>query len=188
MPLPESVVAQLGRDAPRTPGWSWGVISFAAGILFIAVFLWAGLEFGYKPFLENQATQVQSQINTVDQSVSQSDQVDLIDFYSQLSNLRTLLAAHTPTSNVFPWLEANTEANVYYSSFSLTADGQLSLIAQAKTENDANQQIAIFENSPQVIAFSTTGLSLEANGNWQFAAQLALAPSVFAATSTSTSQ
>ena len=184
MPLPDSVVAQLGREAPQTPGWSVGIISFSVGILFIVVFLWAGLLFGYKPYLDGQASQVETQIANVEQSISPSDQTNLINFYSQLSNIQSLLAKHLPVYNIFPWLEANTEANVFYSSFTLTPGGALDLTVEAKTEADADQQIAIFENSPGVKTLSVSGISFGSNNLWQFTATITLNSSVFTATST----
>ncbi|HVM76731.1 MAG TPA: hypothetical protein VMU07_01090 [Candidatus Paceibacterota bacterium] len=179
MALPESVVQQLGREAPQTPGWSLGIISFGGGILFIAVFLWAGLAYGYKPYLDSQASAVQGQIASVEKSVSLDDQTSLIGFYSQLSNLRTLLRKHTLTSNVFPWIETHTEPNVFYSSFNLASDDSLNLTALAKTEADANQQIAIFESSPDVQTLTVTGVNFQPSGYWQFTAKLVLNPSVF---------
>ena len=50
----------------------------------------------------------------------------------------------------FSWLEKNTEANVYYQSFALASGHQVTLGGIAATEADVNQQVAIFENAPEV--------------------------------------
>jgi len=186
MPLPETVIQQLGRETPHTPGWSLGVISFSGGIFFIAVFLWAGLAYGYKPLLDGQAGQVEGQIKQIENSVSTGDQANLINFYSQLSNLQSLLAKHKQISNIFSWIESNTEVNVYYTSFSLSSSGRISLGVNAKTEADANQQIAIFESSPQVQGLTVSGISYGNNGYWQFVADFSIDPSAYGSPNSTT--
>ena len=83
MPLPEKVIEQLGHEAPKTQGWAFGALSFSGGILFLTVAVYFGLTFGYEPYLQSQLTNVQNQVNTLGNSVSASDQSQLIDFYSQ---------------------------------------------------------------------------------------------------------
>lgn len=185
MALPEKVIEQLGRETPKTPGWSFGIISFSAGIFFIVIFLWVGLTAGYKPYLDAQTAKIEDQINQENQLVSPADQTALINYYSQISNLQVLLQNHVDTANFFTWLEQNTESNVYYSSLSLTSGNQVSLTAEATTEADANQQIAIFESSPEVQSVSVSGIS-EPSGSsfWQFNVTLVLEPSVFTNTTT----
>lgn len=182
MALPQKVVEQIGRETPPTQGWSLGIIAFSGAILFIMLFVWAGLTFGYKPYLDDQSSKIEDQINTLNQSISPTDQANLINFYSQLSNLSTLLSNHIAIQNVFSWLSANTEANVYYSSFTFGQGEQLSLSVNAKTEADANQQIAIFETSPDVQNLTISGISAPSGGIgfWQFSATMNLSPSVFA--------
>jgi len=187
MPLPEKVIEQLGRDEPKTPGWSTGLISFSAGILFITIFLWAGLQFGYKPYLDAQTQKIEDQINQKNQAISPADQAALVNFYSQLVNVQQLLRGHLVPTNVFVWLEAHTEQNVYYTSFTFSAGGTLTLAANARTEADANQQIAIFESSPEVKSFNVSGVSPGTNGGfWQFSVTMALDPSIVASSTPST--
>ncbi len=179
MPLPEKVIEQLGREPARTPGWSFGIILFSAGFLFIVLFVYFGLTFGYEPYINAQIAQQQDKINQLGQSISPADQANLISFYSQLANLRTLLKSHVLSSQFFSWLEKNTEANVYYQSLVLSSDGQVTLSGNARTEADINQALAIFENAPEVqrVAVSNVGIS-ESTGGWGFTATLTLQPSL----------
>jgi hypothetical protein len=188
MPLPEKVIEQLGKDSPKTPGWSVGLVSFSGGILFITLIVWAGLQFGYKPYFDAQTQKIEDQINAENQAISPTDQTDLIDYYSQLANIRQLLNTHVIPTNIFAWLEANTEQNVYYSSFSLANNGQVTLTANALTEGDANQQIAIFENSPQVQNMVVSGISLGSSGGfWQFSVTMTINPALIASSTQPTS-
>lgn len=182
MALPDKVIEQLGRESSHTPGWSFGIISFAGGILFIVIFLYAGLTWGYKPYLDSQTQKVEDQINTLGQSLSPTDQANLVNFYSQVSNLRNILRNHAATSRVFSWIEQNTEQNVYFTSFGLTQGNQLALTVNARTENDMNQQIAMFEGSPQVQKVGVSGITT-GNGTIFLTSNvtLTLDPSVFTA-------
>lgn len=183
MPLPQKVVDQLGMEpASGTPGFAPGALLFSGGLLFLAAIIYCGLAFGYEPYLQSQLSAAQNQVNALNQSISASDQSQLVDFYSQIANLQTLLANHLLPSQFFSWLEENTEANIYYQSFSLSAQDQVSLTAVAASEADVNQQIAIFENSPEVSSVSVSSVSAPqlAQEGWGFSVTLDMNPSVFA--------
>jgi Tfp pilus assembly protein PilN len=187
MPLPEKVIEQLGQEAPKTQGWAFGALSFSGGILFLTVAVYFGLTLGYEPYLQSQLTNAQNQVNTLGNSVSASDQSQLIDFYSQIANLQTLLRQHTISSQFFSWLEQNTEANVYYRSLSLTRGDQVALAGVAASEADVNQQVAIFENSPEVSSVTVSNVTAPSllGSGWSFSVTLVMSPSVFGASSQS---
>ncbi len=182
MPLPEKVIEQLGRDpSSGTEGWAVGALLFSGGILFLSIVIYAGLSFGYAPYLQSQLTDAQNKVSALDNSISTGEQSQLIDFYSQISNLQALLKNHVLTSQFFSWLEQNTEANVYYQSFTLAAGDRVTLSGVAKSEADVNQQVAIFENSPQVSAVTVSNVTAPqlSGSGWDFSATLIMNPSVF---------
>jgi Tfp pilus assembly protein PilN len=181
MPLPEKVIEQLGHETLHTQGWALGSLFFSGGILFLTVAIYFGLTLGYEPYLQSQFTNAQNQVNTLGNSVSASDQSQLIDFYSQIANLQTLLQQHVLSSQFFSWLEQNTEANVYYRSLALTQGDQISLSGVASSEADVNQQVAIFENSPEVssVAVSNVAAPSLLGSGWIFSVTLIMNPSVF---------
>jgi hypothetical protein len=185
MALPEKVIEQIGREPSETQGWGLGALLLSGGIFFLTLVIYVGLVFGYEPYLQSQLTSEKNQVNQLQNSISPSDQTQLIDFYSQIANLQSLLQNHALSSQLFTWLEKNTEANISYQSFSLTQGGHVSLTATAATEADANQQIAIFEASPQVSAVSISGINAPSisGGGWSFGATLTMDPSLFLASS-----
>ncbi len=187
MPLPEKVIEQLGQESPKTQGWALGALFFSGGILFLTVAVYFGLTLGYEPYLQSQLASVQNQVNTLGSSVSASDQSQLIDFYSQIANLQTLLQQHALSSQFFSWLEQNTEANVSYRSLALTQGDQVALSGAASTEADINQQIAIFENSSEVSSVTVSNVTAPSllGGGWTFSVTLIMNPSVFLASSQS---
>jgi hypothetical protein len=188
MPLPGKVIEQLGREpSSGSQGWAVGALMFSGGILFLAIVIYFGLAMGYQPYLQNQLNTAQTQVSALNNSISASDQTQLIDFYSQIANLQTLLGNHTFSSQFFSWLEANTEANVYYQSLTLTTQDNVTLSGMAATEADVNQQVAIFEASPEVSSVSVSNVLApqagSANAEWTFNLTLAMNPSVFLASS-----
>jgi len=180
MPLPDQVIEQLGREPPKTPGWSFGVIMFSGGVLFIVLLVYFGLIFGYEPYLSTQIDQQQVKINELNQSITANDQTTLINFYSQISNLKTLVRNHVVGSSLFSWLEKNTEANVYYQAFTMTPGNLISLSAVAPTQADVAQQIAIFETAPEVQKISLTSIAAAQTGGYTFTLSLTLSPTIFA--------
>jgi len=179
MPLPEKVIEQLGREPAKTPGWSFGLIMFSGTILFIVVVIYVGLVFGYEPYLSTQVSAKQDQITQLSQSISADDQAKLINFYSQISNLKTLLRNHVSGSQLFSWIEKNTQAKVYYQSFGLAPGNLLTLSAVAPTQADVDQQIAIFEASPEVTKVSVSSVATAPSGGILFNVTLLLSPTIF---------
>ena len=187
MPLPEKVIEQLGREPSHSQGWALSALFFSGSILFLTVAVYFGLTLGYQPYLQSQLVSVKNQVDTLGKSVSASDQSQLIDFYSQIANLQTLLQQHVLSSQFFSWLEQNTEANVYYRSLALSGRDQITLSGVATSEADVNQQVAIFENSPEVSSVTVSNVAAPSllGGGWTFSVTLIMNPSVFSASNQS---
>jgi hypothetical protein len=134
MALPQQVVEQLGKEPSQAQGWSFGVLFFSGGMLVLAIAVYLGITFGYDPYLQNEITNTQNKITALNNSISPTDQTNLINFYSQVSNLKILLQKHTLSSQFFSWLEKNTEVNVYYQSLSMASGYKFSVtgMQQAK--------------------------------------------------------
>lgn len=185
MALPQQVINQLSQEPAETPGWSSGVIFFSGGLLVVTLLIYFFMTLIYEPHLNSEILSTQNQVVQLSQKISPGDQANLITFYSQISNLQSLLQDHVLFGQFLTWLGQNTEANVYYSQLSFASGDQITLTGNAKSEADVNQQVAIFEASPEVekAVVSTVGLSAS-TGLWQFTATLIMSPSVFTAMST----
>lgn len=189
MPLPQQVIEQLGNppEANRSP--VSGALLFSIGMLAIVAVLYCGITFAYEPYLNAQVMGIKDQVSKANASISADQETRLIDFYSQISNLQSLLSHHVYTSGFLSWLENNTEGNVYYQSLDLTAGDRVTLKGVARTEADVNQQLAVFESSPDVASAVVTSIApaSSAGGNVSglaFSVTLTMKPSVFTATTT----
>src|SRR3989344_362854 len=128
MPLPQQVIDRLSKEPPKTPGWSFGMILLSGGMFFIALALYAGLAYGYTPFVDGKIADMQTQLESLARSISSEEQGKLVTFYSEITNIKTVLANHVIFSGFFSWLEKNTQANVYYTRAALTgSNNQASL-------------------------------------------------------------
>lgn len=182
MALPQKVIEQLGREPPKTPGWSSQLLMFSGTIFFISLLVYFGLTYGYRPYLDSQTKQLKDQLQSFSQKVTIEKQAELVAFYSQLANLKTILAKHNSASPSFDWLEKNTETNVYFTKFSLTsATNQISLEGIAKTMDDIDQQLVDFASQTDTVQrLSVSNISFS-NNAWQFQVVLTFKPGFFSA-------
>jgi hypothetical protein len=179
MALPQKVIEQLGREPPKTPGWSGQLLIFSSTVFAVTLFIYLGLTFGYQSYLQSGVDKLQDQIQSFGQQIPVDEQAKLINFYSQIANLQSLISKHIVSSRAFAWLEKNTQANVYVSEFSLDAAGsKLTLGLNAATMPDVLQQIAIFESLPEVQSIDISGTNFSGNW-WRFGAVIKLAPGYF---------
>lgn len=172
MALPQKVIDQLGREPPKTPGWSSQLLMFSSTVFFITLIIYFGLTYGYRPYLDSQTKHLQDQLQAFSQKIPVDKQTELIQFHSQLANLKTILAAHNAVPPLFDWLEKNTEVNIYFTRANFTAaTSQLSLSGVAKTMDDIDQQLVVFQNAPDIQRFAVSTVSF-VNGAWQFEASV----------------
>lgn len=180
MALPQTVIEQLGREPPKTPGWSGQLLIFSTTVFTITLFIYLGLVFGYESYLQSGVQKLQDQIQTFGQQIPVDEQNRLVDFYSQIANLKSLISKHTISSRAFAWLEKNTQANAYINKFSADARGNsLDIGVRAKSMPDALQQMSIFESLPEVASIDVGNVSF-GNNWWQFDATIKLASGYFA--------
>lgn len=177
MALPQQVIEQLSREQPETPGWLSGMLLFSGGIFLIVLVIYFGLTLGYEPYVSGETAQLNVQLSALAKTISPDDQAKFITYYSEIANLKTVLANHVTMSRFFGWLEANTEANVYYANLSFSTGNKVVLAAVAQNEADVNQQLSIFENAPEVqnVSFSGTTYASQSKA-WQFTVTLTMNP------------
>lgn len=181
MALPNKVIEQLSRAPARTPGWSSRVLLFSVTFCVLSGGIYLGIQFGYRPFIEGQIKELDRQIDEFTRTVSPTQQEELVSFYSQVDNLNRLLAQQAQASNLFPWLEANTNTQVQLDSLSLNAlKREVVLGGQANDMVYLGQQINRFESLPEVINVQLSQLTLnQQTGKWNFSLTVALREDFF---------
>ena len=167
----------------RTPGWSGRLLMFSATLFLISVFAYFGLAYGYAPYLQGRADELNAQAKALTQQVQADNQTKIVEFYSQLANLRSILNGHVYSSSLLDLLEKNAYSNIYFTKLSFTgSNNQVSLSGLAKSAQDVPAQIQIFQATPGIKDVTFNNLVVLPTGQWQFDAILTLDPAVLSAT------
>lgn len=183
MPLPQEVINRLSEERSAAPEWASGILWFSLGLVALMVLLYAGIAFGYEPYVNRQAQGVTAKVTSIDQSIASWQEDSLLSQYSQTIHAKSLLQGHVLFSQFLTWLGNNTEVNAYYTSLGFASGNQVTLVVLAKSEADINQQIAIFEGDPNVAGVAVSNISLASvSGFWQANVTLKVKPSIFTTT------
>ncbi|MBI4085377.1 MAG: hypothetical protein HY432_02650 [Candidatus Liptonbacteria bacterium] len=175
MALPEQLVDRLSEKRVQTSGWSGRLMMFSGTVFFLSVAVYVGLIYGYEPYLESRVADLDKQIQTFAQQVPPEDQQKLISFYSQIANLQNILSEHIISSQVFDWLEKNTEASVYYSKFVLLSlTNEISLRGFSRTADDFAAQLSVFQNDPLIEKVAINSFTISSGNLWEFDVTLTL--------------
>lgn len=177
MALPQQVIDRLSKEPPKTPGWSYGLLLFSGGVFFIAGVVYLGLAYGYTPYVQGQVDTLNNQVDTLAKSISSDDQSKLVSYYSEITNVKAVLQNHVIFSRFMTWLEQHTDQNVYFSTLTFNSGDQVRMTGLAPAESDVNQQLAIFENAPEVTKAQISTVAIQSQSNlWGFDLSLTLDP------------
>lgn len=135
-------------------GLPWRLMSLALILLGVLVASYLGLRFGYGTVLNSKINTQNAEIDNLAQSVPDSEQQQLLRFYTQLGNLRSALGRHVLTSKVWALIERVTNRNVYYTGADLDiAQRRLSLDGVARSYDFLAQQLAAYKTAPEIEEF-----------------------------------
>jgi len=180
MALPQNITEQLSRVPVRAPGVSGQLLMLTSLLFFISLASYVGLDYGYKPYLENEIQKLDESIAKYTAQVSPADQTNLINFYSQLSNLKTLLSGHVFGSRFFEWIEKYTQINVSIQNLSFNAaQGTINISGLAKSIDDIGEQVFVFSQLPEVKKINLSGITAAPSKTsqlWQFTLAVTIDP------------
>lgn len=132
-------------------GWPWRMFILFALLFTCALVAYAGLLFVYKPFVESEITRIESDLTNLSAQTSPDEQRNFIEFYSQISNLKGLLAKHIFSSKLLPLIENATDQKVVYTGTTLSiADKTFKIQGLASSYEVLAGQLALYENAPWV--------------------------------------
>src|SRR3989344_7318607 len=141
------------RFRPEVPsvGWSWRLIVFSTIVAIAAVLLYAGMEYGYRSVLESERNSLEQELAQVDMSINAADQNNLINFYSQIYNMQNLLRDHITISNLFSFLEPNTNSKVQYTQLNMNLDSySIDISGTAPSMDAIVNHLDAFRRQPMV--------------------------------------
>jgi hypothetical protein len=87
-------------------GTPWRLLILALVLFGLSILIWVGMEFGYKPYLNNQILQTDTKIEQLAESLKDGEEKDVVELYSQLYNIDALYKSHIYPSRVFSFIES----------------------------------------------------------------------------------
>jgi len=150
------------RFAPSiSSGMPWRLMISTLFLLLFSFFIYAGLKFGYNSYVDSQLQVVDRGTEELAARVTESEQEELLIFYSQLVNLERVLGERRFSRNIFGFLEDNTLPLAYYREARYNrGDRAMSLAGFAATIETFAQQAAVLENAPEVERVSVDDVRL----------------------------
>jgi Tfp pilus assembly protein PilN len=152
-------------ESERLPvGWPWRLFA-AAFAVFLATFLsYAGIVFGYQPYLRDQIQQKTNEIEQLSETIPKADQEQFINFYSQLVNLKNILDNRTLASPLFAFLERETHPRVYFANANMKfREGELELNGLAESYTAVTEQLAVLNQATEIDRFVVNQVQLGEN-------------------------
>ncbi|HEY4496938.1 MAG TPA: hypothetical protein VI432_02210 [Candidatus Paceibacterota bacterium] len=181
MPTPSQTqnIKETFVQEDLTAGLSWRLFIFLLIIFSTLLFGYWGMEFGYKSFLSNSISNLDEELKVLGAEVQSVDQKNLLAFYSQIVNIRTLLGSHIFSSKVFTLLESLTHDRVAYLSSSVSVqDRTLRLEALTNSYDTAVAQLDTYSRSPSIEKVTLGGIQF-VNDVIRFEVDLTLKSEVF---------
>jgi len=135
----------LPSGAPRK------FFTFSFFMFLLVALTYFGLSVGYKAYLNQEIKKLETSLDELRFEVPEEEQEELIRFFSQVGNIKTVLDKHIITSNVFRFLEQNTHASIAFTDMDLsTTERKISLDGVAANYDALVAQMSILESVPEV--------------------------------------
>ncbi len=150
----QNVSEQIMKSDNLGSGLPWRLLAFSSFVFLLSILAYVGLSVGYANYLDTQILNKDHEIEALTQKVSPEAQSVFVDFYSRLSNFKSLLTSHVYTDKVFPMLEKITSSNVYYNNFDLNiAEKRLVLSGLASNFETLGRQLYLYDKDPMISAY-----------------------------------
>ncbi len=164
-------------------GFPWRLLIISFVVFGLTILVWAGIQFGYIPFLNSQLSNAMANFNSLSGKISEQQQKDLTGFYSQLYNIQSLQASHIYSAKLFDFLEKNIYPNVVLTSFqaSLTG-GSIRFDGIASDYSTLTNELAILKSDPNVTLVtldSSRQKDVKEGGGVAFTISVSISPKLF---------
>ncbi len=175
--LLEKELRQGGRSAGA--GWPWHLLIFMSLIVGLFLLLYAGMTWGYVPYLESQVGRRDAEIKKLI-SLGDEKTASLSRFYSKLANAQILLKEHAVGTRILDLVENNLHPTVYLTGADIQSVQRTARLSGIASSYDAvGQQLALLRKQPGVISAFLEDSSLREQGDVRFTIRLIMKPSAF---------
>jgi hypothetical protein len=131
----------------------WRMLIITMVVLGLSILIWAGMQFGYVPYLNGQITNVDQQFTKLSSSLDANQREGFVQFYSQLYNIDTLSHAHVFGSNTFSFLETNTYPTTLITTLrAQVPQAQLKIDGITTDYSALTNQLDAYRSAPHVLS------------------------------------
>lgn len=181
----QNVSDQIMKSGGANSGLPWRLFLFSFIVFFLSILTYFGLAFGYSGYLEAQIATKDEEIKELTKKISPESQNIFVDFYSRLSNYKSIFDGHIYNAKIFPTLEKITIPSVYYTNVDLdVASKTMVLSGSASDFESLSKQLALFDQESKVKDPLIQGYILNQSrmveGVVNFRATLIFTPKLFA--------
>jgi hypothetical protein len=175
--LNQNPLEHLGPEK-MSVGWPWKFFVFTLILIFMVVLGYVGLSFGYRPFMESQIAEIESNLQKISKDITEVDKENLILTYSQQENLRKIIMGRIYASKIFPLMQKITHPKVYYSGLDLVlSEKKLELEGSAESYGVLSEQLAFYDKEESIVRYNLED-SVIREGTVMFKVALTLADSL----------
>jgi len=161
MPFQSALEEQLKKGEQLSIGWPWRLLTLMIVVFSLSVFIYIGMMFGYKPYLNSQVEELENEISFLNQSIDKTKQEQLISLYSQFANVQKLIDAHGITSGIFDLMEKNTYPAVRYNNLTVDVSGREIVIDAVAPDYDTLiKEITLFDSLPEIEAITLSNAKI----------------------------
>ncbi|BCX15794.1 MAG: hypothetical protein KatS3mg098_023 [Candidatus Parcubacteria bacterium] len=143
------------REAISSLGVPWRIFVIALVVFILTLVIWAGMEFGYSPYLKSEIKKIDAKLESLSSTFSEAQQKEFSSFYSQLYNIKSLAASHPYPSKLFEFLETSLYPTVRLTNFQADlGSGEIRMEGVIVSYNDLANQLSVFQKNPNVESVS----------------------------------
>lgn len=172
---------ELRRGGQIGVGWPWRLLTFMIIIFGMMVLTYLGMTVGYSSYLDNRIAALDSKIKDLSAQTDNSSVQNVVRVYSQLANIKSILAAHPMPTNFSDLLSQNTRTGVHYTSLELRTEEKTAKLEGVATDYQVlAEQLEIFRRLPQITSvFMDNASQSKQTGGASFTIRLALKDTIF---------
>lgn len=171
---------ELSKQHEAAAGWPWRLMTLSLVVLLTVVAVYVGMKFGFQDaYLQRQLKQAETDATAVLKSVNPDEQKQILNFYSQLSNIETLLKKQGKGTPYLDLIEKNTLKVIVYSNIDMKIGEKTTIIGldgKTATYGAIVQQMDLYKKMPNVkeVKLSGARIASTAAEGIQFSIQVTL--------------
>lgn len=176
---PQQTTSPYTKAGPREPGFPWRLLILTGVLLALTIFIYAGISFGYRPYLEKELSVVQGRLTSASNSL-QAQESEVFGVFSQLYNIEKLSKKHVYASKLFTLLEKGTIPSVQFVKANVDISKQpFSFEGIAPNHDAIVTQLAALQGVSGVISVRLVSTQAQENGSVRFSLDLSVVDDYF---------